>query len=532
MLRNLLGAARRFVLVIGNGGALLADVAGGRIGKSWAISDFEDHSLAVIAQALERNRRVPLVVLIDMLEQSYRREAIPPVNVFDRPKVLTRRLGIAFPSFDIRAALPLGEVVGQRGDLAYLFVALPSSPELETWIAFLHGIDNPVTSLGLMPIESVGLAAALARAVTGEDDPPVDWTLLISRERTGGIRQIVVRGDKLSITRLTPAPVAASTPADIALAISQEMTSTLGYLTRLGFAANDRLDVIIIGSEAMRGAIEGRPVPGRVTTVLTAAEAASLLGLAEIDDDEDGYGDLLHVAWAAKKRRPSLQMAGQVLGRRQVQMVAARKWVVAGMATSAIVLGFYCIDQALDVLSARQVVEMGQSGQARLTLQFDALQSKIDEYPDQPRRIIAALEHYDRLTLQSGAPVPVLAAISDSLGPSIRLKSLLWVSEDVRVEKKKSQSASQAKEIRAPGFDVDMAVDLALFRDPDRAIAETIALAERLVAHFTEQTVEIVRPPLDILPTQTLFGADSEDQPAAADETGLSADISINGRPE
>ena len=70
-----------------------------------------------------------------------------------------------------------------------------------------------------------------------------------------------------------------------------------------------------------------------------------------------------------------------------------------------------------------------------------------------------------------------------------------------------------------------MAVDLALFRDPDRAIAETIALAERLVAHFTEQTVEIIRPPLDILPTQTLFGADSEDQPAAADETGLSADI-------
>ena len=282
----------------------------------------------------------------------------------------------------------------------------------------------------------------------------------------------------------------------------------------------------------MRGAIEDRPVPGRVTTVLTAADAASLLGLAEIEDDEDGYGDLLHVAWAAKKRRPSLQMAGEVLGRRQIQMVAARKWVVAGMATSAIVLGFYCIDQALDVLSARQVVEMGQSGQARLTLQFDALQSKIDEYPDQPRRIIAALEHYDRLTLQSAAPVPVLAAISDSLGPSIRLKTLSWVSEDVRTVKKKSQSASQAKEIRAPGFDVDMAVDLALFRDPDRAIAETIALTERLVAHFTEQTVEIVRPPLDILPTQTLVGFDSENQPASVGEDGLSADISISWRPE
>ena len=532
MLQKFLGSARCFVLVIGNEGAVLAYVAGGRVEKSWAIDDLGEESLATFAAALANRRRTPLVVLIDMLEQSYRREAIPPVNMFDRPKVLNRRLRIAFPSFDIKAAVPLGEVVGQRGDLAYLFVALPSSPELEAWIGFFHGLDNSVTSLGLLPIESAGLAAALARAVTSDDETPADWTLLISRERSGGIRQIVVRGEKLSITRLTPAPAGASEPADIALAISQEMTSTLGYLTRLGFSANDRLDVVIIGSEAMRDAIEDRPAPGRVTTILTAAEAASLLDLVEIEDSEDGYGDLLHAAWAAKKRRPSLQMVGEVLGRRQAQMEAARRWVVAGMVTSATILGFYCVDQALDALSAVQVVATGRSDEARLKLQLEELQSKIDEYPDQPRRIIAALEHYDRLNLQSAAPVPVFAAISDSLGPSIRLKSLRWDSEDVRGNQKQSQSANQAKENRAPGFDVDLAVDLALFSDADRAIAETNALAERLVANFTEQKVEIVRPPIAILPTQTLVGFDSENTPSSAGEGGLSTDISISGRPE
>ena len=65
-----------------------------------------------------------------------------------------------------------------------------------------------------------------------------------------------------------------------------------------------------------------------------------------------------------------------------------------------------------------------------------------------------------------------------------------------------------------------------------RAIAETNALAERLVAHFTEQRVEIVRPPLDILPSQTLTGFDSDDTPSSAGEGGLSAGISIDGRPE
>ncbi len=532
MLEKFLGATQRFVLVIGNEGAMLAYVAGGRVEQSWSISDLEEHSFDTFARALDRNRRLPLVVLIDVLEQSYRREAIPPVNMIDRPKVLARRLNIAFPAIDFKAALPLREEVGQRGDFAYLFVGLPTSPELDSWIEFLHSIRNPVTSLALLPIESAGLAAALARAVSSDEDAPVDWTLLISREQTGGIRQIVVRGEKLSITRLTPAPAAASTPADIALAISQEMTSTLGYLTRLGFSANDRLNVVIIGSEAMRGAIEDRPVPGRVTTFLTAAEAASLLGLAEIEDSEDGYGDLLHVAWAAKKRRPSLQMAGEVLGRRQVQMVAARRLVTAGMAMSAAVIAAYCVFLALDLLDAQYRVEMRQSGEARLKFQLGELQRKIDEYPDRPLRVIAALEYHDRLNLQSAAPIPVLAAISDSLGPSIRLKSLSWDSEDVRRAQKKSQNTNQSKEVREPGFDVSLAVDLAQFSDADRAIAETNALAERLATHFTEQQVNIVRQPLDILPTQTLVGSDSEYAPATAGESGLSADFTINGRPE
>ena len=531
-LKSMVTTSRRFVMVIGNGGAALSYVTRSKVEKSWFISDFSDESLDIFAAATHEHRRVPLTILIDMLEQSYRRETIPPVNMLDRPKVLNRRLGIAFPSYDIKAALSLDEVVGQRGDLAYLFVALPTSPEIETWISFIHGLDNPISSLGLLPLESSSLAAALGKAQADEQNPPADWTLLISRERTGGIRQIVVRRGKLAITRLTPPPPGKISPADLAMAISQEMTSTLTYLTRLGYTAGDRLDMIVIGPEEMRQTLEAQQTPGRRTTLFTPSEAARRLNLADFDDSPDAYGDLLHIAWTAAKRKPALEMAGHVLGQRRVQLVAARKWVTGGLAAAAVVLGVFSATLTLDMLDIRQAIDDAQNTQTRLERLVEDLTMRIETYPDRPKLMNSVLAHHDKLTLQSTVPVPVLAGISDSLGPSIRLKNLLWVAEDVRSAKKsRSQSAAVQGKVKKPGFAVDLAVDLSAFGDADRAIAETNALAERLRERFAASEVVIVRPPLDILPTQTLIGFDSEDA-SEQDAAALSADITITGNPE
>ena len=524
-LASFLTPARRYVMIIGNGGAVLSFISGGRIEKTWNITEIDEASLLVFHGALNKHRRVPLTVLVDLQEQSYRREAIPPVNMFDRPKVLKRRLGIAFPTSDIKAAVSLGEVVGQRGDLSYLFVALPASPEIETWISFIHNVANPISWLGLLPLESSSLAAALGEAQADEDRPRAEWTLLISRERTGGIRQIVVRRGKLAITRLTPPPPVGTGPEELAKTISLEITSTLTYLTRLGYSAGDRLDMIVIGPEGMRDVLESQQTPTRRTSLFTPAEAAKLLGLADLGDSSDDYGDLLHTVWAASKRKPALEMSGQMLGRRRVQLVAARKWVTGALAAAAVAFGVFSTDLILTLLELRQDNALARASESRLKRLADDLIVQIEVYPDRPKLMDSVLAHHDKLTLQSTIPVPVLAGISDSLGPSIRLKSLLWVAEDVRGGKKKRNVSAQVK-VRKPGYKVDLAIDLSAFGDADQAIAETNALADRLRLRFAASEVIIVRPPLDILPTQTLVGFDSEETSEQLDGA-LSADISI-----
>ena len=523
--------SRRFVMIIGNGGAALSYIADGRIEKTLNISDFDEESLDIFSAALNEHRRAPLSILIDMLEQSYRREAIPPVNMLDRVKVLNRRLGIAFPSYDIKAALSLDEVVGQRGDLSYLFVALPTSPEIETWISFLHGVANPIFTLGLLPLESSRLASALGKMQSDEEQPPADWTLLISLERTGGIRQIVVRHGKLAITRLTPPPPGQIGPVELATAISQEMASTLTYLTRLGYSAGDRLDMIVIGSEEMRETIEARQSPGRRTSLFTPSEAARRLNLAEFDDSQDTYGDLLHIAWAASMRKPALEMAGHVLGQRRVQLVAARKWATGSLATSAVALGIFCGSLVFDILEISQDIDSAEITQNRLMRLVEDLNVQIATYPDRPKLMNSVLSHHDKLTNLSSFPVPVLAGISDSLGPSIRLTNLSWTAEDTR-RKKKSKNTSARGKAGKPGFRVELAVDLSAFSDVERAIAETNDLADRLRQKFSTSEVVIVRPPLDILPTQTLIGFDSEEKLVEQDEVAFKADITIAGKPE
>ena len=530
-LKSLMVPARRFVMIIGNGGAELSYVSSAKIEESWSISDFEPESLDIFSNALDENRRAPVSVLIDMLEQSYRRETIPPVNMLDRPKVLNRRLGIAFPNYDIKAAVSLDEEVGQRGDLSYLFVALPPSPEIETWISFIHGLANPISSIGLLPLESSSLATALGLVQADEDNPPAEWTLLISRERTGGIRQIVVRHDKLAITRLTPPPAGRIGPPELAKAISQEMTSTLTYLTRLGYSAGDRLDMIVVGPEEMRETIEAQQAPGRKTTLFTPSQATTQLNLAEIEDSPDGYGDPLHIVWAASKRKPALEMAGHVLGQRRVQIVAARKWATGGLAAAALGLMVYCAPLILDIVEIGQKIDEAVITRTRLTGLVENLNMQIETYPDRPKLMNAVLAHYDKLTLQSSFPVPVLAGISDSLGPSIRLKSLLWTSEDVRISRRGQNTAAPGK-VKQPRFDVDLAVDLSAFSNGDQALAETNALAERLRERFVGGAVVIVRPPLDILPTQTLVGFATEEPAAEQGNVALSAEISISVKPE
>lgn len=539
MLKRLLGPNPRYVLIIGNAGAVLSYVADGRVRGKWTVTDFGDAAVERLTNAIEERRRVPVIVLIDMLEQSYRRTAIPPVGPAARRRVIRRRLNIDYPSDEIKAALPLGERIGPRGDPLYLFVALPSSPELENWIAFLHSISNPIASLAMLPIESASLADALARAITrpdagkgkkgkkGETGEKGKWTLLISHQQTGGFRQIVVRRGRLAMTRLTPDSSEGSETAGV---IVQELSSTLGYLTRLGYTESDGLDVIVIGPRSLRETLDRGQLPVRSVTVLTPTEAGALLELTNVVDPAGDFGELLYAAWAAGRRKPTINLAATALGQRQVQVATARKWVVPTLSMSAIMLAAYCANTVVDLWPLRQDVALANTILEQLQDRLNPMKLEIEQYPAQSEKITISLDVHTRLVAETVDPLPMLKAIGESLGPGHHLKRLVWKTEDARVAtaRQGTSGVSQPDSKSSPTLGIILTLDLGSVTDPELAIAEANALADRLQQRFVEQRVEVVRPPLDILPSQTFVGSSSEDVPLGS-VGELSAEILIKG---
>ena len=74
--------------------------------------------------------RCPLLVVGDLLEQSYRKEAVPRLNRFDRGKVLKRRLERAFPETPLKAALRLADDPEEPRSQNFLLVGVPPARRL------------------------------------------------------------------------------------------------------------------------------------------------------------------------------------------------------------------------------------------------------------------------------------------------------------------------------------------------------------------------------------------------------------------
>ena len=308
---RLSGSRRRAALVIGDAGYRLIRMEGRRISgtEEWP------RGIGARSAIIERLRELDdhrVMVLVDSIEQTYRREELPSASFLDRRRIIERRLEIAFPAAALRRAVHIGtENSGGRVQQSYLFAALPDSEELLKWCKSLERLDRPIDGIGLLPLEvashafrlrrflptfpttspaaSHGSASARVGARSGRD-ASASWVLLVGREQTGGIRQIVLHNNTLALTRLAATPPADLLAEDLAIQIQRDLQSTLGYLARLGYQRGTPLTVLVIADEELRHAMGALPPldPGISLVIRTPDEGLALLGFETADSGAPG----------------------------------------------------------------------------------------------------------------------------------------------------------------------------------------------------------------------------------------------------
>lgn len=336
----------------------------------WRSSDFE----LKLAEIIERSSVSSVVILNDAVEQHYRKEKIVIPTSLDRANIIKRRLNVAFPNYPMRSAVILKESTAlskaqagkdaEPGDV-YLFAAAPSTESFGRVIRSIARTDCNIVGYGLLPVESCGMVREMSRKLAQKwgGASGATWTILIGQHRGGGLRQIVVRGTELALTRVTPVDEPSGGGGDAwAADVFNELQATLGYLSRFGYAPEDGLNIVVIGDRDHSAVIEDMVSVPCNFEALTPGEAAKLLKIKLAKGEGDHFADALHAAWAGRKTTLTLPLTAKeisdVAGPRRAASIAmlllSVGFGVASYYASSEAVRYYQDTKNLEVAKIRQ----------------------------------------------------------------------------------------------------------------------------------------------------------------------------------
>ncbi len=241
---------------------------------------------------LARYPEARLTLVADNMAQDYRNDDLPRLNFFDRSKLAKRRLKQAFPAAKLAAVLPFKNTPNR-----ILMAGAHESNAIFAWVARFR---ERLPDIALLPVEGARLLAALMpEAESG-------WAMMISRQKTGGFRQIITFKNDLVFTRLTPLPPADS--GDETEIIARDIKASLDYLSRYGMNHAEELSVLILlpNDRHLTPAIKNLPL--KSVRSMSPFGAAKTLSLSLAPKPDDPSSDVLFGSFIAAQRRPLLRL--------------------------------------------------------------------------------------------------------------------------------------------------------------------------------------------------------------------------------
>jgi len=410
-------AKNEYVLNIGDDNVVLTRFSDGKVANAWLGSPDPAMAQEELGEALAEDPKARISVIVDTLDQSFKEEEIPKVGILDRRKVLARHINMAFPGANLRGARVIKET--DKKTLLYEFAAVPLDGRIPGWMDFVTSLPNEKGGVHAVACENVDIIRALApKDAEAVEEGKNHWRHMIGVNVTGGLRQIIEKNGRLSLTRLTQAPPADTPPDEFADMIIRDFKATITYIRRLGYQVGEPLDLIVLTTPENKAVLQDLDWEGaRSVSVYTPYEAGALLGLGSLGKEDQAYCDVLHAAWFTSKRKSILPLTrAAALGDtkddiRELAFAAAP--YVAGLMMAA-VIGWtgWTLYEFLDM---RGQNEQRSAELARLTASLTQEQAAIAALPYDAARVRNVLSVVTALDAHKVDVIPVLDGISRSL---------------------------------------------------------------------------------------------------------------------
>ncbi|MBY0355079.1 MAG: hypothetical protein K2Q12_05045, partial [Rickettsiales bacterium] len=446
--------------MIGDDGAILTYIESGIVQRRlFAATPDRQHTKTFI-DLMNEYPHASLYMLVDILDQSYVKHALPPVTSLGLKKLVARRLDRDFAKEDIKGALNLGREKKGRKDWNFLLISLSAASGLQGWLDIVLDMPNRFAGIYLLPVECEQIIPKLAKHINepspGGDEQPktpskrriglpsgrkkdpllksaepekTSWQLLVSHHKVGGFRQVVLKDGHLIFTRITQGAEAPS-PAITAGNVEQEVLNTIEYLKRLSLTDSSLLDIYFIVAQEIKNNLSRDRIPCNQAYIFTPYEAAELFNLKQAVLSADRYGDMvLAGAFAAeKKHRLKLNPTyAEKLDKLYQAMLGLKSVTALGclLAVYFIFLDVLTIPgQIIDTQKARDQEVARQAELAELQQSMSGVTANADQISD----LITAYEFFSKDTLDVMEPI---GQASQLISENRLLKTFAWKAENL-----------------------------------------------------------------------------------------------------
>ena len=496
----------------------------GRRFDACSVFENSEAGLAAFREFLAREKRLPVRIMVDAVEEDYRFESLPHTFGSDRSELLTRKLKQHYRNTPYFSASLQGRDAGKRRDDRYLFCALTNPELVANWLKAVQERELPVVGIFLLPTVSAGLPETLGLKQSN---------LLVVSLHGAGLRLTYFRDQKLRISRL------ARTEARGTGAVkgyAEEISNTRLYLHALRvMTLDEQLSVLIVDRSDTLGDLAqtiARDSPNIDCRRIGRQEIASRLGigLPVLESSNDAlYLHLLGTHTPANNLAP----AGVTAGFRQHQM---RRGLYALAAVTALAISgwgalnaYQIFDTGIDIETAKRQTAELQGRYLEATRQFPAAPASADN-------LQRAVEISQKIGATTRSPERAMVLVSEALeqNPSIYVKSFGWKYDRNDFGSEAGLKAQPGAAAPAPAAQPPQTVsgpsvrrqsvlvdgEVRPFRGDYRAAIEAITRFSETMSKLPEVAeVKTIKLPLDINPALSLAGntTESRDQAGRAE---------------
>lgn len=239
---------KKFVLLIGDEGARLTLYDKNIVKKSLDVSSFADEKIKEFSKLLALNSSVPVYLLVDTSEQSFKLFNFPSTNRMVLKKLLLKRISRDYKKQDLHNYYDFKFKGDKEKNVSNFVVAnIANISPLKEWLEYANNISNPVEAIYSLPVELSSLVDEIHNGLKSEGASLVNsrWKILVMHGAKGGIRVIVNEDSRLIFSRLINFNFNDYEDSEIET-LKNQILGTIEYLRRIGFKDKHGLNVFLL----------------------------------------------------------------------------------------------------------------------------------------------------------------------------------------------------------------------------------------------------------------------------------------------